>query len=341
MAAAISLKTAPGTMTTTTPRKGPPRDTKAHTHEVTNALVTLMSLNEPGALYDTDKAPDLQDVPVMGRCDPDAMVPHEQALKTQATHPSLTPILTRTGHQYRTTWVKGLPISHKSEVQVHVHHHLGVEGRLAAYELVGPKWQLNAINVHVPFGDATETFLEHFMVVYRQLAMMGPTVIIGDFNAAPPADNCGGRQSPRTQRCKWPCNTWACRTSQPLYEASPHTDHRIDLCYTDSAHVEVARAQYHDLPSKVTRHRPLEVQIKVLRVTTASMEDMDHEEQPRIRPPDEHDTHRWMAYYRTVQPILCQQDGTNLNLAMRQPATACSLHGKHRCARDDATPHQD
>ena len=113
MAAAINLKTAPGTMTTTTPRKGPPRDTKAHTHEVTNALVTLMSLNEPGALYDTDKAPDLQDVPVMGRCDPDAMVPHEQALKTQATHPSLTPILTRTGHQYRTTWVKGLPISHK------------------------------------------------------------------------------------------------------------------------------------------------------------------------------------------------------------------------------------
>ena len=34
----------------------------------------------------------------------------------------------------------------------------------------------------------------------------------------------GGRR-PRTQRCKWPCNIWACRISQPLYEASPHTDH--------------------------------------------------------------------------------------------------------------------
>ena len=43
---------------------------------------------------------------------------------------------------------------------MHVHHHLGVEGVLAAYELVGPTWQLNVINVHSPFGDATETFLD-------------------------------------------------------------------------------------------------------------------------------------------------------------------------------------
>ena len=116
-------------------------------------LATLMSLNEPGALYDAAKAPHLQNVPVMARSDPDAMVWQEQALKTQAARPNLTPIFTRTGHQYRTTWVKGVPISHKSEVQVHVHCHLSVEGRLAAYELVGPTWQLNVINVHVPFGD--------------------------------------------------------------------------------------------------------------------------------------------------------------------------------------------
>ena len=58
-------------------------------------------------------------------------------------------------------------MSHKSEVQVHIHHHLGSEGRLAAYKLVGPTWQLNVINVHVPLGDATETFLEHLMEAYR------------------------------------------------------------------------------------------------------------------------------------------------------------------------------
>ena len=125
-----------------------------------------MSLNEPGALYDAAKAPDLQDVPVMAKYDPDAMVWQEQALKTQAAYPSLTPLLTRTGHQYRTTLIKGVPISHKGEVQAHVHHDLGVEGRLAAYELVGPTWQLNVINVQVPFGEATETFLEHLMEAY-------------------------------------------------------------------------------------------------------------------------------------------------------------------------------
>ena len=124
-------------------------------------------------------------MPVMAKCDPDGMVWQEQALKTQAAHPNLTPVLTRTGPQYCTTWVKGVPMSHKSEVQVHVHHHLGVEGRVAAYKPVGPRWQLNVINVHVPLGDATESFLEHLMEAYRQLAMMRPTIISGDFNAAP------------------------------------------------------------------------------------------------------------------------------------------------------------
>ena len=233
-----------------------------------------MSLNEPGALYNAAKAPDLQDVPVMARCDPDAMVWQEQALKTQAAHPSLTPILTRTGHQYRSTWVKGVPISHKSEVQVHVHHHLGVEGRLAAYELVGPTWQLHVINVPVRFGDATETFLEQLMEASRQLAMMGPTVIIGDFNAAPSADDRGGAQTPEDTALQIAMQLMGLQDltaslhGQPSHRPSQpgSADSRIDLCYADSAHVEVARARYHNLPYKVTGHRPLEVQIKVLQV---------------------------------------------------------------------------
>ena len=255
----------------------------------------------------------------------------------------------RTGHQYRTTWVKGVPISHNREVQVHVHHHQGVEGRLAAYELVCPKWQLNVINVHVPFGEATETFIEQLMEACWQLAMMGPTVIIGDFNAAPSADDRGGRQTPGDTAVETAMqhmglqDLTASLRGQPSHRpAQPGSaDSRIDLCYTNSAHVEVARARYHDLPSKVTRHWPLEVQIKVLQVPPASTEDMVHEEQPPIRQPDEHDTHRGMVYYPMVQRILGQQDETDLNLAMRQAATACGLHGRHRCAQDNATPHQD
>ena len=118
-------------------------------------------------------------------------------------------------------------------------------------------------------------------------------------------------------------------------------DSRINLCYADSAHVEGTRARYNDLPSKITGHWPLEVQIKGLQVPPASTEDMDHDEPPPIRPPDEKDTHRRMAYYRTVQRIVGQQYKADLNLAMRQAATACGLHGGHRCTQDNASPHQD
>ena len=98
--------------------------------------------------------------------------------------------------------------------------------------------------------------------------------------------------------------------------------------------------QYHDLPSKMTGHRPLKIQIKVLQVPPASRDGMNHEEQPPIKPPGEHDTHKWVAYYRTVQRILGQEDKTDLNLAMRQAATACGLNGQHS-RQDDTTPHQD
>ena len=54
---------------------------------------------------------------------------------------------------------------------------------------MGLTWQLNVLNVHVPFEDATETLLEHLMEAYRQRAMMGPLVIIGDINAATTMDD--------------------------------------------------------------------------------------------------------------------------------------------------------
>ena len=187
------------------------------------------------------------------------------------------------------------------------------------------------------------------MEAYRQLAMMGPTVIIGDFSAAPSADDRKGRQTPEDTAVQMAMqhiglqDLTASLRGQPSHRPPQpgSADSRIDLCYADSAHIEVAGARYDDLPSKVTRHRPLAVQIKVLRVPPASTEDMHHDKQPPIRPPDQQDTHRWMAYCRTVQRILDQQGKTDLNLAMRQAAMACALHGGHWCAQGDATPHQD
>ena len=294
-----------------------------------------MSLNESGVLYDAVKAPHLRDAPVMAECDRVAMLWKGQALKTQVTHPSLTAVVARTGHQCRTTWVKREPISDKGEVQVHVHHNLGVKQRLAAYKLVGPTWQLIVINVHVRFGDATETFFEHLMEAYRQLAMMGPTVIIGDFNAAPSVDDCGGQQTPEFTAVPMATQHMGLQDLTTSLQGQPShqppqpgsTDFCIDLCYADPAHVEVTRARDHNLPSIITGHCPLEVQIRVLQVPPASTEGVDHDEQPPIRPPDERDTHRLTACYRTVQRILGQQDETDLNLAMRQAATASLYKG--------------
>ena len=130
--------------------------------------------------------------------------------------------------------------------------------------------------------------------------MMGPTVIIGDFNAASSADNRGGRQMPEDTAAEMAMQHVGLQdlTSSlrgQLLHGPPQpglADSRINLCYADSAHVEVARAQYHDLLCKITGHRPLEIQIKVPQVPPASGQDMAHEERPPIRPPDEHDTHR-------------------------------------------------
>ena len=175
------------------------------------------------------------------------MLLQQQALKTDMNTPNVTPVLTRTGYPYHTTWVKGVPISHKSEVELHVPHHLGIDGRLAAYELVGPTWQLSVMNVQLPFGDATDTFLEHLMEAYRQLAMMGQLVIMRDFNAAPRIHDCGGRPTPENTAVNFAMQhlglqdlTASLRTQPSHQPAAPgSTDSNIDLCYTDPAHVEV------------------------------------------------------------------------------------------------------
>ena len=155
--------------------------------------------------------------------------------------------------------------------------------------------------------------------------MMGPTVIIGDFDAAPKMDDRGGRHTPEETAVQMAMQHMGLQDLTASLRGQPShrppqpgsTDSRTDLSYADPAHVAVTRAQYHDPPSKITGHRPLEAQIRVLQVPPASNEDMDHDKHPPIRPREEHKTHRWTAYYCTVERILGQQDATDLNLAMR------------------------
>ena len=99
------------------------------------------------------------------------------------------------------------------------------------------------------------------METYRQLAVMGPTVIIGDFNAAPTMDDRGGRPTPEDTAVKMAMqhpdlrNLTASVRGQPSHRPPQlGTESSIDLCYADLAHVEVMRTQYDDLPSKTTGH---------------------------------------------------------------------------------------
>ena len=200
-------------------------------------------------MFHRTKAPDLQDILVMPGCTQDAMRQQQQFLKARAT---------RRGHHYHTARVKGVPTSHRGQIQIHVRGNLSFGGRLAAYQLVDPTWQPNVINVQIPFGDAGETVPEELMEAYRQLAILGATVIIGDFTAAPNIEYHGGQLTLENTAPNVSMQPMGLedRTAsiqgqvmhRPLWPGS--TDSRFDLCYTDPTHVEVILTRYHDLPSK-------------------------------------------------------------------------------------------
>ena len=206
-----------------------------------------------------------------------------------------------------------------------MHQHLGIEGSVAAYELVGPTWQLNVINVNVPFGEAADTFLEHLMETYQHLAMKGPTVIIGDFNAASTRDDCWGGPASEDTALKMAMQHVDhtgphSLPTGPILTPTPET--RLDrLINRLVLRVEVTQRRHQDMPSKTTGHRPLEVQLKVLQIPPAPWDDADQDEQPTISPSDEQDTPQSMAYYRMGDRLLAHQADRNL-----KPCNAAYLH---------------
>ena len=106
--------------------------------------------------------------------------------------PETTPIYTPDQKAYKCYWHKGTPLYARTGIHVHLVHHLSIPGRLGVYEVIGDGWQLDVINAHVPFGDAKGPFLQATAEAYRQMAMLAPTIIIGELNAAPtPADRGG------------------------------------------------------------------------------------------------------------------------------------------------------
>ena len=130
-------------------------------------------------------------------------VPHLLTFQEQGLQrddpPETTPMYTPDQKAYKCYWHKGTPLYAQTGIHVHLVHHLSIPGRLGVYEVVGDGWQLNVINTHVPFGEATEPFLQALAEAYRQMAMLAPTVIIGDMNAAPTPADRGGQATPQDQ----------------------------------------------------------------------------------------------------------------------------------------------
>ena len=123
--------------------------------------------------------------------------------------------------------------------------------------------------MHVPFDDAMDTFLEQLMETYRQLAMMGPTVIMGDFNAGTYSGRPRGATYAGGYSCEIHLDVQDLTASLQGQASHRHpqpgsTDSCIDLCYADPAHVGRRRKRYQDMPSKNTGHRRLEGQLKQL-----------------------------------------------------------------------------
>ena len=123
-------------------------------------------------------------------------VPHLLAFQEQGLQrddpPETTPIYTPDRKAYKCYWHKGTPLYARTGIHVHLVHGLSIPRRLGVYEVVRDGWQLTVINAHVLFGNATEPFLQALAEAYRQMAMLAPTIIIGDMNAAPtPADRQG------------------------------------------------------------------------------------------------------------------------------------------------------
>ena len=181
-------------------------------------------------------------------------VPHlltcqEQGLQRD-NPPETTPIYTPDRKAYKCYWHKGTPLYARTGIHVHLVHHLSVPGTLGVYEVVGDGWQLNVINAHVPFGDATEPFLQALAEAYHQMAMLAPTIIIGEMNAAPTPADRGGEATPQDHAVRDTIEMLGLVDLTANLEGQPsHFSHqtdaaqsRVDVCFGDPTTIIRAEA---------------------------------------------------------------------------------------------------
>ena len=287
--------------TTTGPQK--PAPTEAHAR--------INVLNEPVVTYDPTKAATLQAMPGPHPQGADLLGFLEQALR-RADQPEPAPILDPEGNQYHAHWQRGVPLYHKMSVTVHAHPDLGVDGRLTAYECVGPGWQPNVLLTHDPFGEETKDFLNALSLAYRRLSLLAPTIIIGDLNAAPSDDDRTGPPTATNIAVRDAMhqlgltNLTAGLAGTPFHyshQAGTHPS-RIDTCYGDPTTVRVHEATYGDLPPAGTGHRPLYIDLVIPNLPPPAATLPDDTLPPTLQCPAENDHGAWHRYNRALHAIL-------------------------------------
>ena len=241
---------------------------------------------------------------------------------------------------------QGHPLYARAGTHAHLVHHLSIPGRLSVYEVVRDGWQLNVINARLPFGDATEPFLQALAEAYRQMAILAPTVIIGNMIPAPTPTDRGGQATPQDHAVRDTIKMLGLVDVTANLEGQlshfPHQTEsapsRIDVCYGDPNTIIRAETRYGPLPLGCTGHRPLHIRLTILNLPPGPPEDAEQGLPPPLEMPPLHDKQTWSEYHRAIdRGRRSQPDHTNLLTAMRTAAVACGFQ-QHPGAEDDQPP---
>ena len=277
-------------------------------------------------------------------------VPHLLSFQEQGLQrddpPETTPIYAPDQKAYKCYWHKGTPLDARAGMHVHLLHHLSIPGRLSVYEVVGDVLATQRHQPCVPFGDATEPFLQALAEAYRQMAMLAPTIVIGDMNAAPSPADRGGQATPQDQAINDTIEMLGLvdltanlegQLSHFPYQTEAASS-RIDVCYGDPTTIILAEARYGPLPLGPIGHSPLHINITIPNLPPSPPEDANQGLPPPLKMPPLHDKQAWSQHQRAGDRARrIQPDPTNLLAPMRTAAVACCFQ-QHPPTEDDRPP---
>ena len=306
----------------------------------TEVTINLLDVNHQAITYLKDATADLQELPMAQGANwvPYLLTFQEHGLQRDDP-PEPTPICTLDRKAYKYYWHKGTTLYTRVGIQVRLVHHLRISGRLSVYEVLGARRQLNVINTHVPFGDATELFLQALDEAYPQMAMLAPTIIIGDVNAAPTPADREGQATPQYHAVRGTIDMLGLMDlTAALKGQASHSPHqteaapsRIDVCYVDPTTIIPEQARYGPLLLGPTRHRPLHLRLTMATPPPNPPEDADQGSPPS---PENAPTARQASLVPVPQgnrPRPAQPTGP-------QQPTHSHAHGRRRMRLPAATP---